>query len=54
MENPLVQDDLLEEIETTRHRMYELSFSNPRTSDEVVRVSTYLDKLLNRYQSMLL
>ncbi|MCD8509211.1 MAG: aspartyl-phosphate phosphatase Spo0E family protein [Bacillus sp. (in: Bacteria)] len=41
---------LLQEIESARDRMNKLSAKMHRTSDEVVKVSTYLDQLLNQYQ----
>ncbi|MBU9720177.1 MULTISPECIES: aspartyl-phosphate phosphatase Spo0E family protein [Bacillaceae] len=44
------QKELLEEIEVARSKMHRLSSKKPRTSNEVVQVSTYLDKLLNKYQ----
>ncbi|WP_156906501.1 aspartyl-phosphate phosphatase Spo0E family protein [Alteribacter aurantiacus] len=47
----LEQKDLLEEIEWAREKMYTLSSQLNRTSHEVVAISSYLDKLLNKYQS---
>ncbi|MCR6108985.1 aspartyl-phosphate phosphatase Spo0E family protein [Bacillus sp. A301a_S52] len=43
---------LLTEIEKTRSKMHYLTTDKQRTSEEVVEVSTHLDKLLNQYQSM--
>ncbi|WP_096438256.1 aspartyl-phosphate phosphatase Spo0E family protein [Alteribacter populi] len=45
------QKELLEEIEWARRRMHYLSSHHNRTSLEVVAISTYLDELLNQYQS---
>ncbi|UTR12561.1 MULTISPECIES: aspartyl-phosphate phosphatase Spo0E family protein [Evansella] len=47
------QERLLKEIETARDKMHRLSYEKTRTSEEVVKVSTYLDGLLNRYQTIL-
>ncbi|RNA66246.1 aspartyl-phosphate phosphatase Spo0E family protein [Alteribacter keqinensis] len=47
----LEQKDLLEEIEWAREKMYTLSSQLNRTSHEVVEISSYLDQLLNKYQS---
>ncbi|MCR6098214.1 aspartyl-phosphate phosphatase Spo0E family protein [Salipaludibacillus agaradhaerens] len=43
---------LLTEIEKTRSKMHYLTAKKHRTSEEVVEISTHLDKLLNQYQSM--
>ncbi|MDQ0256047.1 putative translin family RNA/ssDNA-binding protein [Evansella vedderi] len=44
------KQELLREIESARDKMNKLSYKMNRTSEEVVQVSTYLDKLLNQYQ----
>lgn len=44
------QKQLLQEIESARDRMNKLSTKMHRTSDEVIKVSIYLDQLLNQYQ----
>jgi hypothetical protein len=43
---------LLTEIEETRSKMHYLTAKKHRTAEEVVEISTHLDKLLNQYQSM--
>ncbi|SDZ37602.1 stage 0 sporulation regulatory protein [Evansella caseinilytica] len=52
MTNTISQQELLKEIESARNKMHELSYKMNRTSKEVVEISTYLDQLLNRYQSL--
>ncbi|MFA9556528.1 aspartyl-phosphate phosphatase Spo0E family protein [Evansella sp. AB-rgal1] len=49
MNNTVSQKRLLVEIETARDEMHKLSNKMSRTSNEVVEVSTHLDKLLNKY-----
>jgi hypothetical protein len=48
----LSRKELLHEIEVARTKMHFLSEKMMRTSDEVVKTSTYLDQLLNQYQSL--
>ncbi|MBU9710731.1 aspartyl-phosphate phosphatase Spo0E family protein [Evansella tamaricis] len=50
MNKKILQQELLDEIESAREKMHQMSISNQRISKEVVQISTYLDKLLNKYQ----
>ncbi|MBB5174317.1 aspartyl-phosphate phosphatase Spo0E family protein [Texcoconibacillus texcoconensis] len=50
MEDKHYQMQLLEKIENTRLKMYRLALCSNTTREEVLNVSSELDKLLNQYQ----